>query len=183
MKWLGASDHEKSLGYTFGVCVQVCICTYVGLAKWFIQVFLWDVTEKSKWTFWPTQYVCISLHDHLSLGFGGKVSYSLFKVSSFGGMIMIHCLIHETVIKYFSFLLKNGSFPANGCRWDPLFLLVSALRSPGKALCGVTFRPSDTIKGISLDFPGGPVAENPPASAGDTDPIPGLGRVHMPHTN
>ena len=31
-----------------------------------------------------------------------------------------------------------------------------------------------------LDFPGGAVAENPPASAGDAGPIPGLGRSHTP---
>ena len=29
------------------------------------------------------------------------------------------------------------------------------------------------------DFPGGPVAKNLPASAGDTGLIPGLGRFHM----
>ena len=29
-------------------------------------------------------------------------------------------------------------------------------------------------------FPGGPVAENPPANAGDTGWIPGPGRSHMP---
>ena len=28
----------------------------IGLAKWFIWVIPWDVTEKSKWTFWSTQY-------------------------------------------------------------------------------------------------------------------------------
>ena len=157
----------------------VCKCLYMGLAKRFIQVFLWDITEKSKWTFWPTQYVHTSLHDCLSLGFGGKVSYSLFKVSNLGGMIIIHCLIHETVMKYFSFLLKNGLFPANGYKWDPLSLLVSALRSPGKAFCGVPFRPSETVKGTPRTYLG-PVVENPPASAGDTDSIPGLGRFHMP---
>ena len=30
-----------------------------------------------------------------------------------------------------------------------------------------------------LDFPGGPVVENPPANAGDMGSIPGLGRSHM----
>ena len=33
---------------------------------------------------------------------------------------------------------------------------------------------------ISLDFPGGSVDKNPPASAGDTGSIPGPGRFHMP---
>ena len=33
------------------------------------------------------------------------------------------------------------------------------------------------------DFPGGPVVKDPPASAGDTGSIPGLGRFHMPQSN
>ena len=33
------------------------------------------------------------------------------------------------------------------------------------------------------DFPGGPVVKNPPANAGDTGSIPGLGRFHMPQGN
>ena len=32
-------------------------------------------------------------------------------------------------------------------------------------------------------FPGGAVVENPPANAGDTGSIPGLGRSHMPWSN
>ena len=32
-------------------------------------------------------------------------------------------------------------------------------------------------------FPGGPVVKNPPANAGDTGSIPGLGRFHMPWDN
>ena len=32
---------------------------------------------------------------------------------------------------------------------------------------------------LSRDFPGGLVLKNPPANAGDTDSIPGLGRFHM----
>ena len=34
-----------------------------------------------------------------------------------------------------------------------------------------------------LDFPGGPVVENPPANAEDTGSVPGLGRFHMPQRN
>nr|XP_058897817.1 growth hormone-regulated TBC protein 1 isoform X2 [Kogia breviceps] len=34
-----------------------------------------------------------------------------------------------------------------------------------------------------VDFPGGTVVENPPASAGDTGSSPGLGRSHMPRSN
>ena len=33
------------------------------------------------------------------------------------------------------------------------------------------------------DFPGGPVVKDPPASAGDSGPIPGPGRSHMPQSN
>ena len=33
------------------------------------------------------------------------------------------------------------------------------------------------------DFPGGAVVKNPPANAGDTGSIPGLGRYHMPRSN
>ena len=33
------------------------------------------------------------------------------------------------------------------------------------------------------DFPGGAVVKNPPANAGDTGSIPGLGSSHMPRTN
>ncbi|KAM9083397.1 15-hydroxyprostaglandin dehydrogenase [NAD(+)] isoform 2-T2 [Megaptera novaeangliae] len=33
------------------------------------------------------------------------------------------------------------------------------------------------------DFPGGAVAKNPPASAGDTGSIPGPGRSHVPQSN
>ena len=33
------------------------------------------------------------------------------------------------------------------------------------------------------DFPGGAVVKNPPANAGDTSSIPGLGRSHMPRSN
>ena len=35
----------------------------------------------------------------------------------------------------------------------------------------------------SRDFPGGAVVKNPPANAGDTDSIPGLGRSHIPRSN
>ena len=33
------------------------------------------------------------------------------------------------------------------------------------------------------DFPGGTVDRNLPANEGDMDPIPGLGRFHMPQSN
>lgn len=91
-------------------------------------------------------------HDNLNLGFGRNGSHSSFKVSILGGggMIMIHCLMNEIVMNSFPFLLKNGLLPAEGCKWHPLSLLVSALRSPGKAFCGATLRPSGIIKGVSL---------------------------------
>ena len=34
-----------------------------------------------------------------------------------------------------------------------------------------------------MDFPGGPVVKNPPANAGDTGLILGVGRFHMPRSN
>ena len=50
--------------------------------------------------------------------------------------------------------------------------------------CGRTFSGSgpSTLK-PSGDFPGGAVDKNLPASAGDTDSIPGLERVHKPWSN
>ena len=36
---------------------------------------------------------------------------------------------------------------------------------------------------IEWDFPGGTVNRNPPANAGNTHLIPGLGRTHMPKSN
>ena len=34
-------------------------------------------------------------------------------------------------------------------------------------------------KTLERDFPGGPVVKSPPANAGDTESVPGLGRFHM----
>ena len=42
----------------------------------------------------------------------------------------------------------------------------------------LVFALHDMLKKI-LGFPGGAVVENPPANAGDTGSIPGLGRSHM----
>ena len=39
------------------------------------------------------------------------------------------------------------------------------------------------LKENDRGFPGGAVVENPPANAGDTGSIPGLGRSHMPQSN
>ena len=39
------------------------------------------------------------------------------------------------------------------------------------------------MKIFNRDFPGGPVVKNPPANAGDTGSIPGLGRSHRPWRN
>ena len=36
---------------------------------------------------------------------------------------------------------------------------------------------------MERDFPGGVVVKNPPANAGHTGSIPGLGRSHMPRSN
>lgn len=34
-----------------------------------------------------------------------------------------------------------------------------------------------------LGLPGGPVAQNPPANAGDTASLPGPGRLHTPQSS
>ena len=39
------------------------------------------------------------------------------------------------------------------------------------------------LKKEEQDFPGGPVAKNPPTNAGDVGSIPGLGRLHMTGMN
>ena len=39
------------------------------------------------------------------------------------------------------------------------------------------------VKNCVQGFPGGAVVENPPANAGDTGSIRGLGRSHMPWSN
>ena len=40
-----------------------------------------------------------------------------------------------------------------------------------------------TIKDFLKVFPGGPVVKNSPASAGDTGPLSGTGRFHMPQSS
>ena len=35
------------------------------------------------------------------------------------------------------------------------------------------------LKNVSKDIPGGPVVKNPPANAGNTGSIPGLGAFHI----
>ena len=42
---------------------------------------------------------------------------------------------------------------------------------------------SGLFKSKSQQFPGGAVVKNPPASAGDTGSIPGLGGLHVPWRN
>ena len=44
-------------------------------------------------------------------------------------------------------------------------------------------RPQSSQKEPTLDIPGGPVAKNLPANAGDTGSIPGPGRAHMAQGN
>ena len=39
------------------------------------------------------------------------------------------------------------------------------------------------MRNIIQDFPGGAVAKNPPANAGDMGSSPGPGRSHRPHSN
>ena len=45
---------------------------------------------------------------------------------------------------------------------------------------GLVERTNSTIKTKLAEFPGGPVVENPPANAGDTDLILGMERFYMP---
>ena len=78
--------------------------------------------------------------------------------------------------------------PMNIQSWFPLGLtgLVSLL-SQGtlKSLQinpSVTWSIHNSLKDCG-DFPGGPVVKNPPANAGDTGSIPGLGRFHMQQSN
>ena len=40
-----------------------------------------------------------------------------------------------------------------------------------------------SLKTNPQDFPSGAVVKSPPANAGDTGSIPGLGRSHMPRSN
>ena len=50
----------------------------------------------------------------------------------------------------------------------------------GKVKWPVSLTP---LKSILVGFPGGVVAGNPPAKAGDMGSIPGAGRSHMPWSN
>ena len=43
--------------------------------------------------------------------------------------------------------------------------------------------PTEDLKKIHEDFPGGPVVKNPPANARDTGSIPGPGRSSMPQSS
>ena len=40
-----------------------------------------------------------------------------------------------------------------------------------------------SVQNMLQGFPGGAVAKNPPANAGDTGSSPGPGRSHMPQSN
>ena len=54
---------------------------------------------------------------------------------------------------------------------------VALIREEGLTL---NYRHQNLARG---DFPGGTVVKNPPAHAGDTGSLPGLGRSHMPQSN
>ena len=51
-------------------------------------------------------------------------------------------------------------------------------RQPGTTLLSQGFLKNPQLE----DLPGGSGIKNPPANAGDTAPIPGLGRSHMPRS-
>ena len=69
--------------------------------------------------------------------------------------------------------------------WLSYFCKVATVYSPG--MCGFTVFSGKIsnyfVLKIPRCFPAGAVVENPPANAGDTGSIPGLGRSHMPWSN
>ena len=56
----------------------------------------------------------------------------------------------------------------------------SNLNFPYRVLSGI---PCQILISFLWGFPGGPVVNNPPASAGDTSSVPGLGRPYMPQSS
>ena len=58
----------------------------MGLAKKFIWIFPWAVTEKPKWTLWPTQYICWSVA-WLCPTLCNPMDYSM------PGFPVLHCLL------------------------------------------------------------------------------------------
>ena len=76
--------------------------------------------------------------------------------------------------------------PHEPCGWPSVLrkwktLWSSLMEFPGSKHQWSGFPKSPSILG--LPFPGGVVIKNPPANAGDTSSIPGLGRSHMPQSN
>lgn len=76
------------------------LSAFIGLAKRFTQVFLWDCLEKPEWTFCPTQYI----HHSFYLYFNNNISpvFCLIYIS--------HCIENFTCIMSFN-------FPHNPLRW------------------------------------------------------------------
>ena len=79
---------------------------------------------------------------------------------------------------------KEGFFPVSSHGWTATFIW----ENPREKLEKHKYTPvTETIKVILKqhiwDFPGGAVVRSPPANAGDTGSIPGLGRSHMPRSN
>ena len=85
--------------------------------------------------------------------------------SCFGRFLVLFCFFRA-----FPKRKKNG-FKWNKTALGPI--VVRALETHGIL----------NFKNYGRDFPGGTVVKNPPANAGDTGSIPGLGRSHMPQSN
>ena len=67
--------------------------------------------------------------------------------------------------------------------WAPINMEFYLCVNPNKVYLPSNHRVKGEIKTKWRDFPGGTVAKNPPANAGDTGLIPGPGRSHMPWSN
>ena len=105
----------------------------------------------------------------------------------------------EEIERKASVLFLAQKKPKTGTeREDHLFLSAAQLASQGckcpgasahRLLMGGGGRASfyadayEATKSSHWDVPGDPVVGNPPASAGDTGSIPGVGRFHMPQRN
>ena len=72
--------------------------------------------------------------------------------------------------------MRVKAYRKKGTPWLPCHHSKPTLQPSTEAL-------DSTLFAIPVNCPGGPVIKSPPANAGDTGSIPGLGRVHMPWGN
>ena len=66
---------------------------------------------------------------------------------------------------------------------DPYLTIYTKIDSKYIRYLKVNIETIKCSKQYGRDFPGGAVAKNPSANAGDMGSIPGLGRSHMPQSN